>query len=595
MGIIELWFGLMVFHFSMRLLGFKPDRTKLYCGIAGYSGSTPPNMANMKILGMYNIARGDDSCGIAIDDRCYKGVGKNANWVDFMENNSIPDPNITNTVIVHTRKATGGTHSAENAHPFEFYKNKNTTDPYFIGCHNGTIRNETDLKKEYKLEDYHYNVDSQLLLKIISQTTKSNTNNLQVLSKYRGGAALLFYWTNEPNTLYAWKGATKEYTTFIEERPLFYWKTDTGVYISSIKPSLFAIGGKEDTVFSFKENTLFKIKEGVIEELPYTFNREFTVVSTTYSYSKPADKELTDTFKGYGRYSILTHIKRNTVGDVLIDHEPMPTTEEIKGGKVYFWKGRYYKNGHLLGGADTEELSGIELALNTKGYPSYSEYFNPDTDVATTYYFYKGLMVQSEEALNLLITKVKDKSVTFVGDNITVIPYVEVKKLFLGFVWNTNDTVGNIKHIIANDNSVQGVGYCTGKIRPLFSNVTYTLSNGFLKEAVKVRDEKVLELPFKPSNTKEDDVENDKDLITTKDVNIEDTLNPAFEEELNEYLDVMQNVEKIKKRFETSGNSVINKLSKKLDQSYKYLDEHFKSIAEGKALEEDELVEKGIY
>jgi len=595
MVLIQLWVGIMMFHFTMKFLGFKPDKTKMYCGIAGYSGSIPPNMANIKILGMYNIARGDDSCGIALDNKCYKGIGINANWVNFIENNSIPDPVINNTVIVHTRKATGGSHTAENAHPFEFYRSDHSKSPYFIGCHNGTLKNETELETEFKIKDFKYNVDSQLLLKIISLTTPKNTANLRVLEKYKGGAALLFYWTNEPNTLYAWKGATKDYSVYNEERPLFYWKTDKGVYISSIKESLKAIGGDDATVFTFKQNTLFKIKEGEIEELPMKFERDFyvpspstTSITTPNFVHKVPIKPYKDFFKDYRAYSPYSPKDLGELSsqrNFLIDAEPRPTIAETEDSKVYFWRGRYWRNGHLLGNTVTDELKGIVVDLNSEGYPRYSDKAKL-SDLFIPYYFYKGMMVRDKDALDRLIRLIRAGSVSFKevsGTDITevvlssVLPAITTGELFVGLMWKPRDTTGTVKYYgSVAPKPFEIASFCNTEIRPLFSNITYSFNNGFFTGATK--DPLVstaIELPFTPTN-KEVDVEEDNEIVNVSD-----------EKELEELSEVAATIEKLNAMLNNTKNPQLKQINETLKTASKQIEDEFDNIAKTTALMTD--------
>ena len=602
MVLIQLWLGLIMFHFAMKFLGFKPDKTKLYCGIAGYSGSIPPNMANMKILGMYNIARGDDSCGIALDDKCYKGVGVNANWINFIENNKIPEyPSVNNTVIIHTRKATGGQHTAENAHPFEFFRGDNpspTRKPYFIGCHNGTLKNEDALEKQFKMKDFKYNIDSQLLLKIISLATKKDSSSLKVLEQYKGGAALLFYWTSEPNTLYAWKGATKDYANYVEERPLFYWKTDGGVYISSIKESLKAIGGDDTTVFSFKQNTLFKINQGEIEELPMKFERDFYVATPSVTTFTPPVQAtdvktplfpLQQTFINYPQY---TFYGPTLLGDnkrYLLDCEPRPSAAEMAHNKIYLWRGRYCRNGHILANAECDADTGLEIDLNCMGYPIYSDKFILGDTTVKKYYFYKGLMVRDKEALARLLRLIKAGSVIFTGKFSSDVYKVEVKdippitlaELFVGLIVNPNDIRGTIKYSPV-EVPRYSIDFYAGSIQPQFSNVTYTFQNGYFNNAVKKTvDSGVIEIPFQlVTKQKEVDIEKDAEIVT----DAESKKLAEEEAKTEELVDLSNNIAALTKKINESKNPRLQQLKKPFEEMQGLVETEFDEIAKSTAL-----------
>lgn len=251
---------LLLVH-SLGWLFFKKNNI-LSCGLFGYVGSEQPSMDKIKILGIYNIERGKDSCGISIDDMITK---HNGNFNTFIESNILPDPTQDFTIIGHDRKRSSGVISIENAHPFGFFNDENADEeieiPDFIGAHNGTIYNDNTLATKYKVDTNKYSVDSQILLKVIS------TGNYKILEEYSGAAALLMRKTNEPNTLYVFKGASRTYANFPleEERPLFYWqKSENEMYISSLKDSLKAIGGDQNTIHSFETNKVIKIVAGSI-------------------------------------------------------------------------------------------------------------------------------------------------------------------------------------------------------------------------------------------------------------------------------------------------------------------------------------------
>lgn len=543
------------------------------CGIAAYTGNTPPNISSMKILGMYNIARGDDSCGISVDNQVTKGVGKNSNWVDFQENNHIPTPEITNSVILHTRKATGGKHTEENAHPFTFHRNNNTKTPYFIGCHNGTINNENELIAKYKMNHFKYEVDSQLLLKVISTATKKNKTPLNILNDYEGNAALVFYWTSEVNTLYVWKGATFKHTIAVEERPLFYWFTGTGYYISSIKESLLAIGGTTTEVKSFDNNVLYKITEDVMEILPITFTRgikptavpQTTIVTPKVISTTNKIHTMENTFINYTHPNIPKHettITRGDDGRILLINEPAFDYDLLLGGRIYFWRGRYYRNGHKL-----NNKNGDIFLLDSKGYPEH--HIKVTKSELKKYYFYNGLKLKDEKALNTLLylidsdrVKYNSESDLYLGESLALL-----NEIIEGIVVSMCDTRGFIK-TYNNDGGLPG--FATGKITPMFALADYYFDYGVFHRAEKHTSQLII--PFVPSKSvKEEDIEEDTIIA------IPNTEN--FDDEINNYIDIMDAVEDTKKSFLLKKDTKLQKLGRVLAQTYFYLEEHFKNVA----------------
>jgi glucosamine 6-phosphate synthetase-like amidotransferase/phosphosugar isomerase protein len=113
----------------------------LACGLFAFSGKEDLTeaqkkevMLKLKILGLYNQSRGEHSCGISIDDIVYKGAGVGkAKWSEYITKQQLDTPQEHNTILGHTRKATTGLHTEENAHPFELYDSESATEYNMIG------------------------------------------------------------------------------------------------------------------------------------------------------------------------------------------------------------------------------------------------------------------------------------------------------------------------------------------------------------------------------------------------------------------------------------------------------------------------------
>ena len=404
----------------------SPISNRLACGLFGYSGNTPPNMEIIKILGLYNEARGAESSGIAIDGEILKSTKK---WSTFIQEQGFGVPEQFNTIIAHTRKSSKGVVTKDNAHPFEICsKNKMAADPIMIGAHNGTIHNTDALAEKYGFSNSDFPVDSKLLLSIIGDS-KRDLSSLKVLNDYSGGAALVWYFLDEPEKLYVFKGASISYNQVIlkEERPLFYYKVKgvSQVYISSLETALTAVAdvdknGVTGEIKSFNNNIIYCIVNGVISKLKVEINREHpifkkTVIQKVFPKRKiipsqahahntmpnpilpglPATAGFWDTWKQtfsdpdnifapFLALAVLTvkpscsedlkllNFKKevpfvvNPDGSVKhhvvpLNHDNFPmlcaepnlfsaAEKELIKDKIYFWRGKYHRNGHIIGG-----------------------------------------------------------------------------------------------------------------------------------------------------------------------------------------------------------------------------------------------------
>ena len=206
------------------------------CGLIGFSGKENFNTEKIGMLLLYNDIRGGHSTGIWTNEKDNIVVNTGTAAEDFLPDFKI---NPATMFIGHTRFATMGARSKENAHPFRYGN--------VIGAHNGTINNCRLICTKY---DVNYiddvDVDSQSLFMLLDKL-----QNEEILEKYKGAAAILF--TRSDGSLYAYRDS---------ERPLFRGETDEGIYLSSIESSLKTIGCIR--IKSLAENFLYKIVDGKI-------------------------------------------------------------------------------------------------------------------------------------------------------------------------------------------------------------------------------------------------------------------------------------------------------------------------------------------
>ncbi len=275
----------------------------LYCGLVGFSGSKGINSDKIKLLLLYNEARGKDSAGFylyekgkPIEDRIFKAMGE-------VSKNVLPawDFGAKATVFIgHTRQATSGSKVVTNTHPFLF--NSKTGKFPIVGAHNGRLSNEYPLRTKYGFKADEIPVDSMLIFRALHET--GDTTILSQIDKLE--TAVLY--TKDDNTLFAFR---------LLDRPLYRGKlylhdekskeNYLGMYISSLKESLEAIGCMENSIEEFKENTLYEITDGeikkttVIKRDPVSYGVMNTRDSESSAYGRTYGSTGNGCSVGYGR------------------------------------------------------------------------------------------------------------------------------------------------------------------------------------------------------------------------------------------------------------------------------------------------------
>lgn len=152
------------------------------CGVFGISNQDGFDTAQMTYFGLYALQhRGQESCGIAINNNCeitgHKGIG----LVPEVFTEKILDRLEGNMAIGHTRYSTTGGSSVENCQPLIFtYKGGK-----MALAHNGNLINATKIR--YELENkgaiFQTSTDSEVIANLISRNGLKCNDIVEVLTR----------------------------------------------------------------------------------------------------------------------------------------------------------------------------------------------------------------------------------------------------------------------------------------------------------------------------------------------------------------------------------------------------------------------------
>ncbi len=200
------------------------------CGIVGYNGIL--QAAPILLKGLQKLEyRGYDSAGIAVRNEetgkieVVKEKGRLKTLIEKTDSGSaVPG----NCGIGHTRWATHGEPSVQNAHPHC------TDDKSVVLVHNGIIENYQELKEKLQKSGYTFysQTDTEVATKLIDYYYKKTETPLEAISRamlrIRGSYAFGIMFHDYPGKLFAAR----------KDSPLIIGKNDTGCLIASDVPAI---------------------------------------------------------------------------------------------------------------------------------------------------------------------------------------------------------------------------------------------------------------------------------------------------------------------------------------------------------------------
>lgn len=479
---MNIIFILLLLHTIFYYINRNKSSGVLGCGLFAYIGSKENHTFSwdkFNYLGRDNDERGGDSIGRMVGNNIVKFVNNRkakTTYEDFVIGNLNSAP--SHIAMGHTRKASVGGISEEKAQPIVL--DIPTGEGKFVMVHNGTIRNWTELATKYGISIID-KTDSMVLAEIIM------TNGFDVLKEYVGAAALIIRDDRFPDTFFVFKGASKNYTTVQEERPLFYYtEGEESMYISSKEDGLYFIGGAGNDVVDFDTNTLYEIYEGhIISETPYdrshmTQNIPYKATKNTYHRNYATYDTYDDEY--YGDYRGMQHTVFSKLKIHQEDIGPTSFDDKITFARCRYWKGVKGKY---------EKVNGI-IHISEHGFIKSA----PEYGMAVKtkpYYFYQGVMVRDHDGYQQLVRELDLKKSSFHESNVHT-------RILSNYSLHPvcSLTVGQ-----SIQDARWGAGkeiskYYTGVCAPLFSNKVYTFGNGDLK-LVELREDRSV---LTPSHTK---------------------------------------------------------------------------------------------
>ncbi len=171
------------------------------CGIIGYIGPRPP--VPIIVEGLRRLEyRGYDSAGIAVVHDGQVDVRRSAGKLARLEDVLARDPVDGKYGLGHTRWATHGRPTEENAHPHRDCTGR------IVVVHNGIIENYLPLKRELEQQGHTFvtETDTEIVAHLVEREMKDDGLAAAVrraLSQLRGLFALVLLSADDPETLVA--------------------------------------------------------------------------------------------------------------------------------------------------------------------------------------------------------------------------------------------------------------------------------------------------------------------------------------------------------------------------------------------------------
>src|ERR1700730_1621406 len=219
------------------------------CGIIGYIGQQ--DVVPVLIEGLRRLEyRGYDSAGIAIVSRGSITLRRSAGKLSNLEHAIASDPLNGDYGIGHTRRATHGRPTEENAHPHSDCTGR------IVVVHNGIIENYLDLKQELQRQGHKFvtETDTEIVAHLVEREMKDNGLENAVrraLMLMRGLFALVLISADDPEKIVAVRNGP----------PIVVGLGDSEFFVASDTPAI--LSHTRDVVFLGDEEMAVITRGGV--------------------------------------------------------------------------------------------------------------------------------------------------------------------------------------------------------------------------------------------------------------------------------------------------------------------------------------------
>ena len=236
------------------------------CGIVGYTGSKQAVPILLEGLSRLEY-RGYDSAGVAVRNKKGKNeIVKTKGRLKVLSDMLDGGKALKGTCgIGHTRWATHGVPSVNNAHPHR------NSDSSIVAVHNGIIENYVELKDKLlsKGYDFYSQTDTEIATKIIDYYYKKWNNPLEAMVSFtlrvRGSYAIAVMFEDYPEEIYIAR----------KDSPLIVGIADGATYLASDVPailkytrSIYYVDNMEIARLEKGKATFYNVDRKVIEKKP---------------------------------------------------------------------------------------------------------------------------------------------------------------------------------------------------------------------------------------------------------------------------------------------------------------------------------------